>query len=146
MPLPGLHHWHSRDAEHVLPGHRHLRHLLRSDKEFDPEDDPLCWIKELCRGCESDFHVILAGTKYDLWEEGSGDCVAWEDVCKVAKAIGACVPICTSTETGYGVMADGGEPDTKLLSSGIFLKDAICKIMLAKRDRFVSSCEDLENL
>jgi len=43
------------------------------DPDGDDEDDGAGvvggWMTELTAGCESDFHIILVGTKADYWEE-----------------------------------------------------------------------------
>ena len=80
-------------------------------QEKSPEDGG--WMVELAHGNHDTFHIILVGTKYDLWLEqtqGGKDipegCTSWEDGYKVARAIGAKKFICTSSMTGYGVTPD----------------------------------------
>ena len=39
------------------------------DCEDDSDDCATSWVSELVQHCESDFHIILVGTKADYWEE-----------------------------------------------------------------------------
>merc|ERR1712166_624201 len=99
------------------------------------------WMSELTAGCESDFHIILVGTKADYWEElnASGtpeqkaEPTTWQQGYDVARAINAKAYIQTSAKTYQGILEGddgmkGGKADTQVDPDGVWLKTKICEL------------------
>jgi Ras family protein A len=118
---------------------------------LDLDDGIECWMAEIAKGCSSGgYHVILIGTKYDLWDEltnggkdigtnaANAECTTWEQGYQVAQAIGAKAFFVTSAKTGYGISRDykgydGAEvqPDDHIdPANPLFLADTIADICM----------------
>merc|ERR1712166_1243174 len=111
------------------------------DAEDDGPDVLGGWMSELIAGCESDFHIILVGTKADYWEElnASGtpeqkaELTTWQQGYDVARAINAKAYIQTSAKTYQGILEgddeiQGGPADTQVNPDGVWLKSMICEL------------------
>merc|ERR1719253_156484 len=122
-----------------------LKSYVLPEADGDDEDDGYSveggWMTELTSGCQSDFAIILVGTKADYWEElnASGtkeqkeELTTWQQGYDVARAINAKAYIQTSAKTYQGILQSdeelqGGPADTQVDPDGVWLKSKICEI------------------
>lgn len=135
---------------------------------LEQDDGVECWMAEIAKGCSSGgYHVILIGTKYDLWDEvtnggkdigtnnANAECTTWDQGYQVAQAIGAKAFFVTSAKTGYGISKeykgyDGAEvcPDDHVdPANPIFLADTIAEIcMKDHQDILIPTVEKVEKV
>merc|ERR1712166_188177 len=89
-----------------------LKEYKYPEQDDDFDDVATSWVAELVQHCESDFHIILVGTKADYWEElnASGtpeqkaELTTWQQGYDVARAINAKAYIQTSAKTYQGIL------------------------------------------
>jgi len=107
----------------------------------DDDDDKASWMSELIQHCESEFQIILIGTKADYWDElkksgtdvEKAELTTWQEGYDVAQAIGAKAYIQTSAKTYQGILEGGegiigGRADTQVNPDGVWLKSKICEL------------------